>query len=536
MSQINAVLAGMQTSLQYDHFKGALYPLTLDCVPAQKVFPIKSLVQIASDYIVKDATMTLSAIEVMPQEVFTVLLQQALEGNRDRAVDVLLTKWPLPTLSLKKFAPNIFTNLGLLHSQSELIKVAKQGLRYTTCIAHNFLETLKRKCDTRLKVVDISGYPTAEVITYYLATHCMLAHNEARQNMMIRKYEEAVKLLPENEACARERFTTDQSLPDDNFVVKLDVFISSEASLYELCKALKVSGFQESTLKLIVNKLDATCLGAGKVEILLEQLNPEFLHGLSLKFNSINSEELSKLCPLLRTLTNLTILDLSGNMINLSVAASDTCVNFTDTLGSLGHLVRLDLSNNIVRGNLRRVLSAVVQPLQYLSLEGCGLSPVDIAYLSVSHHSASVCELLLSNNNLRQSLSSLMALLRNLKTSLKLIQLENCSFSNENCSMLSESMKRLTSVVYLDLQDNLFSLNNVYQLGVSLACLETLQYLRVSYPTDSYHDDPEVQNQSQKEFVVMLGELIYREKQRLHQNEKTLSVIFCHLPHVHVQI
>lgn len=57
---------------------------------------------------------------------------------------------------------------------------------------------------------------TAEVITYYLATHCMLAHNETRQNIMIRKYEEAIKLLPPEESHDRlERFTTDQSLPDD---------------------------------------------------------------------------------------------------------------------------------------------------------------------------------------------------------------------------------------------------------------------------------------------------------------------------------
>lgn len=56
----------------------------------------------------------------------------------------------------------------------------------------------------------------AEVISYYLATHCMLAHNEARQNLMIKKYEEAVKLLPKEENHdGLERFTTDHSLPDD---------------------------------------------------------------------------------------------------------------------------------------------------------------------------------------------------------------------------------------------------------------------------------------------------------------------------------
>ena len=43
----------------------------------------------------------------------------------------------------------------------------------------------------------------------------MLAHNEARQNMMIRKYEEAVKLLPDTESSGLERFIADKSMRDD---------------------------------------------------------------------------------------------------------------------------------------------------------------------------------------------------------------------------------------------------------------------------------------------------------------------------------
>ena len=163
MSQMNTILAGMQTTLQYDHFRGPLYPLDFTAQPSSKLESVKPLVEIAADYVVKDSTMTLQAIEVMPTEIVTVLMQQALLGNRDRSVDVLLTKWPLTSLNLRKFAPSIFSKLSILHSHVELTKVAKQGLRYTTCMAHNFLETLKRKCDTKLKYLDISGYPTGNI-------------------------------------------------------------------------------------------------------------------------------------------------------------------------------------------------------------------------------------------------------------------------------------------------------------------------------------------------------------------------------------
>lgn len=161
-SNLHQILSGMQSSQWYDHFRGALYPLNLELCRSrsQKSQTVKSLLQIAADYIVQDSTSTTMALNVLPQELCTVLMQQALEGNRDIAVSVLLTKWPLQSLCLRKFAPDIFTNMGMLHDHAELTRIAKQGLRYTTCLAHNFLETLKKKCKTKLKFVDLTGYPT----------------------------------------------------------------------------------------------------------------------------------------------------------------------------------------------------------------------------------------------------------------------------------------------------------------------------------------------------------------------------------------
>ncbi|WAR19426.1 LRC14-like protein [Mya arenaria] len=518
MSQMNSILAGMQTTLQYDHFKGVLYPLDFGDYSSTKPQTFKSLVEIVADFVVKDSTMTLHALEMMPQEIITVLMQQALEGNRDRAVDVLLTKWPLTTLNLNKFAPNIFNNLSILHSHLELTKTAKQGLRYTTCIAHNFLETLKRKCDTRLKYVDISGYPTA--------------HNEARQNMMIRKYEEAIKLLPEEESNGKlERFTTDQSLPDDHFAVKLDVFISSEAALYELCKALKVSGFRESTLRLIVNKLDATCLGSGKIDILLEQINPEHLQSLSLKYNSISSGEMMKLCPLIGQLTRITTIDLSSNMISLMGDNSELCDKLSGMFTSLVHLIRLDLSNNILRGKLRSILTCVVLPLQYLGVENCGLTAVDIAYLSYSHHSNSMQELALSNNNLRHCSSSFIALLRNLKSCVKHLEIENCSLTDHHTESLAQSVQTLIELVYLNLRYNAFTRSSLCQVGVSAGSLSKLQYLRVSYATDCYDSDllDDEQEELKKEFVNHLGAIVFNEQKKLELSDKVLNVVFSEL-------
>lgn len=531
-SNLHQILSGMQSSQWYDHFRGALYPLNLELCrsSSQNNQPVKSLLQIAADCIVQDSTSTLMAINVLPQELCMILMQQALEGNRDRAVDVLLTKWPLQTLSLKKFAPDIFTSIGMLHDHAELTRVAKQGLRYTTCIAHNFLETLKKKCKTKLKYVDMTGYPTAEVISYYLATHCMLAHNEARQNMMIKKYEEAVKLLPEDEANGKlERFTTDHSLPEDYFAVKLDVFISSEPALYEMCKALKVSGFKDSTLRLIVDKLDVTCLGQAKVAILLEQIDSEHLHGLRLKYNSLNSVDFVKMCPLLGKFTSLTALDLSCNTIN--VFQNDTaCDEMAKLFSSLQSLVRLDLSNNRIKSKLRRVLSPLAKPLQFLRVAACGLSLTDMTYLSMSHHTAGLREIDISENGLNVCFGTVLHLLRNIQLHVSVLELEDTSISDNHMDSINISLKLLTSLMYLNISGNSVLSEKLCDLGTAVAGLSDLQYICMSYPRDCYLPDTlEEQEQRKKEFGANFGDVIFREQERLGISHRVPTVVLSEL-------
>ena len=160
----------MQSSLWYDHFIGAAYPLNLkEC--AQRSSPrkqVKPLLELAADFIVKDSTTTVNAVNVLPQELCITLMKQALEGNRDRAVAVLLSHWPSQTLKVRQLAPDINSSLKLIHDHDLQIETGKQGLRYTTCVAQNFLETLKKKNACRLKFVDMTGFPTGKARIFLL--------------------------------------------------------------------------------------------------------------------------------------------------------------------------------------------------------------------------------------------------------------------------------------------------------------------------------------------------------------------------------
>ena len=51
--------------------------------------------------------------------------------------------------------------------------------------------------------------------------------------------------------------------------------MTADQTLTELSKALKVSSFSDSKLGICLQKLDATCLGEPKLNILLGQINPQ---------------------------------------------------------------------------------------------------------------------------------------------------------------------------------------------------------------------------------------------------------------------
>jgi len=71
-------------------------------------------------------------------------------------------------------------------------------------------------------------------------------------------------------------------------LVKLDAFVTADQTLTELSKALKVSSFSDSKLGICLQKLDATCLGEPKLNILLGQINPQVLLYIDLPCPCIN--------------------------------------------------------------------------------------------------------------------------------------------------------------------------------------------------------------------------------------------------------
>ena len=174
--------------------KGALYPLDLHS-PASAIVTCASphlirkkltewpfnglldttLVNLCCKTIVNFPTKYLDKIaDEVPAELFIPLLKASLYPVKDSAIDVLINKWPYKSLVVSKFISNMFTSLVILYSDTEMGQRTRLGVKYSADIVHSFIDALRNR-RTKLRYLDITGLPIAEIIIKYVATHCRLA-------------------------------------------------------------------------------------------------------------------------------------------------------------------------------------------------------------------------------------------------------------------------------------------------------------------------------------------------------------------------
>ena len=140
-------------------YKGAVYPLSAE---STQVGQIKSLLDLCCSHIIQDSSTTRSVLNVAPTDLCFSLMKAALWRANDRAIEVLISKWPYPILSLKKFAPTLFGSTATLYNGVALSQRTRLGMKWTTCLVHTFVECLKRRDPTNLRFLDLTGYPTGK--------------------------------------------------------------------------------------------------------------------------------------------------------------------------------------------------------------------------------------------------------------------------------------------------------------------------------------------------------------------------------------
>ena len=102
--------------------------------------------------------------QIIPPDLSYPLMKAALRLTRDRSIEVLLANWPHTVLSLTKLAPPLFSDLAMRYNTSHLHEMVRRAVKLTTCLAHTFVECLKKRTATKLQCLDLTGYPAGNYI------------------------------------------------------------------------------------------------------------------------------------------------------------------------------------------------------------------------------------------------------------------------------------------------------------------------------------------------------------------------------------
>jgi len=394
----------------------------------------------------------------------------------------------------------MFTSLLNMYSDTEMSLRTRLGVKYSADIVHSFIDALRNR-RTKLRYLDITGLPIAEIIIKYVATHCRLAQKEYQRNCLIDEYLQNVSDLenlcdktntttplktPSNggTTCAiiRNDLKKTTSLPDEQLVFKFDCILQERATYDELMGALEANSLN-TRFSLQISKLDLLCLGKTNIIKLLDKLEKNCIEGLRLQYNSITEESIKDILPLLSQLTNLRALDLSCNLIDYR-QNPESSRQMANILGQLTHLHRLDLSGSPLGGCLATLLTPIKKSLQYLSLHSCGLLDTDLFYLANSIHT-SVEHLDLSENRLTRFSDALIVLLKKCAATLYVLELDDNRFDCIDYLTIICVARKMPKLKILATKGT-FEINDHLLGGEFLFYSSSMIAWRISYPIDIY--------------------------------------------------
>ena len=194
-----------------------------------------------------------------------------------------------------KFSLVCFCFIYFSFCRLKQVKIYLKGVKYSADIVHSFIDALRNR-RTKLRYLDITGLPIAEIIIKYVATHCRLAQKEYQRNCLIDEYLQNVNDLenlcektttPTTPTPTPTQTTTNSStpshfirsdlkkttsLPDEQLVFRFDCILQERATYDELMGALDANSLN-TRFRMQIAKLDLLCLGKTNIIRLLEKLD-----------------------------------------------------------------------------------------------------------------------------------------------------------------------------------------------------------------------------------------------------------------------
>ncbi|GLD54656.1 leucine-rich repeat-containing protein 14-like protein [Lates japonicus] len=267
--------------------------------------------------------------------------------------------------------------------------------------------------------------------------------------------------------------------------VRADLFVNARS--WERARvALNTAG----PLKLQCRYLRVEEISVSSIRTLLDLLPRQGLQGIDVRYSSLGVAGLAELLPLLSAFPALNSLRL--HYCNLDFrrdhpGQEEALRDLSQGLAQLQELRRLSLTALRLPGQLRVLLSSLPQPLEIVELPYLSLSPVDLAYLSCSHHASTLQQLDLSENRLDENtLPSIRRLLSQASSSLQHLSLSGCGLNDSLMGLLLPSLGGCWALKSLALALNPLSMSGLMDLVRMAARMPSLRQLLYPNPLEDY--------------------------------------------------
>ncbi|EDV25485.1 uncharacterized protein TRIADDRAFT_55619 [Trichoplax adhaerens] len=368
--------------------------------------PPYKLIHLCADIVVKYASITKIALNVLPAELFPALLDASLRELRVLPLSMLISHWPLAQLTYNKY--NVYPTIQHLPLVYGIL---------SHLIAAN-IDNFTRK-NSKLKVIDLRG------IT--IDPNGMLTFVKAIMQTNQHPCHHHLTLSFDDDQLRRKYTQTDHALTNEDQVHpkpstkrlklahQLQFFLECHVDTNNYHEIGQLLRMENARIDVHITSLRCQEIGCKKILSLLRLLKPDEITMLNLDFNDLGGKYFSSLTNQLQHCLRLTTLNVAyNNLTRIQITLLSKSLLY---LKSLKHL---NLSGNRLNSLLRQLLANLTHSVEILKLNYCCLTNRDLFDLAESQqHCQHLSELHLESNNLAQKLESVKCLLSrtiNLKT------------------------------------------------------------------------------------------------------------------------
>ncbi|XP_066224274.1 melanoma antigen preferentially expressed in tumors [Saccopteryx leptura] len=425
----------------------------------------RRLLELACKSLLRDEASAITALELLPRELFPPLFMAAFAGRHNKVLKAMVQTWPFSCLPLgalmKDQQPHQETFRAVLDGLDVLLAQEVRSRRW------------------KLQVLNLRKKDHQEFWTVWSGTKtetCSLLEPEASQPSEKRQKVDKSGTGPKPPLALVEVFVDiclEDGLPDASLSYLIKKISQGKGLLHLCCKKLKI--FAVSVQNVSILKM--------------VQLNSV----LDLEVNCTwRLSTLGKFAPYLGQMVNLRRFMFSHSLsaYTLSAWEEQSVGQFTSQFLSLLHLQELYLDSiSFLRGRLDQMIRCLKTPLETVSITNCLLSERDLIHMSRMLDVSQLKSLSLSGVNLT-SISSepLRVLMERSSATLQDLDLDECGIMDPGFMDILPALSCCSELTTLSFCENPISMVVLEDLLRHTIGLSKLNHVLYAVPLESYDE------------------------------------------------